>query len=223
MWIVSVLAVVLFFLPLVARARARREDDGPDRAGLLRALSFFAAIGAGFMLLENMLVQHFVLYLGHPSYATTVIISSLLLGMGAGSSVAGRVGLRRLLDLGWLVPVLLYAVVSGLPSLFSSSLGLPLGLRVLASCLVLIPVGWVLGLFFPLGMLRFGDADKPWFWAINGVFGVVASVLSLALSMELGFLRVGKLSAALYVVAWACLRGGRRARDAGGARPSLAG
>ena len=56
-------------------------------------------------------------------------------------------------------------------------------------------------------MLRFGDADKPWYWAVNGVFGVVASALSLALSMELGFRAVGVLSAAIYAAAWACLRG----------------
>ena len=47
------------------------------------------------MLLENVLVQRFVLYLGHPSYATTVIIAGLLLGMGVGSIFAERVGIER--------------------------------------------------------------------------------------------------------------------------------
>jgi len=56
-------------------------------------------------------------------------------------------------------------------------------------------------------MLRFGDRAKPWYWAINGVFGVVASVFSLALSMEFGFSMVGILSAVGYLVAWACLAG----------------
>jgi hypothetical protein len=74
------------------------------------------------------------------------------------------------------------------------------------SCLVLVPLGAVLGLFFPLGMQRFGDNAKPWYWAMNGVFGVVASVMSLALSMEFGFRAVGLFAAAGYVVAWACLR-----------------
>ena len=103
MWAVSGLAVVLFMLPFLFHRVARREGDPRDWAGLVRASLYFAAIGAGFMLLENMLVQHFVLYLGHPSYATTVIIASLLLGMGVGSSMAGRVGVKRLLAWGWVV------------------------------------------------------------------------------------------------------------------------
>ena len=63
----------------------------------------------------------------------------------------------------------------------------------------------MLGTFFPLGMLHFGDQSKPWYWAINGAFGVVASVMSLALSMEFGFTVVGLIAAAGYVVAWVCL------------------
>jgi hypothetical protein len=58
-------------------------------------------------------------------------------------------------------------------------------------------------------MLRFGDTNKPWFWAVNGAFGVVASVMSLALSMEFGFQAVGQLSAGIYGVAWLCLRSAR--------------
>jgi hypothetical protein len=207
MWIVSCLAIVLFMLPFVRRGVARREDDQLEIAGLVRGSLFFAAIGAGFMLLENMLLQHFVLYLGHPSYATTVIIASLLLGMGVGSNAADRVGMERLLKFGWIAPVLIYLIALSLPELFSATLGLALGLRIVTSCLILLPLGALLGLFFPLGMLRFGDANKPWFWAINGVFGVVASVLSLSLSMEFGFLTVGKISAAIYVGAWVSLRG----------------
>jgi hypothetical protein len=136
-----------------------------------------------------------------------VIIASLLLGMGVGSNAADRVGMERLLKFGWIAPVLIYLIALSLPELFSATLGLALGLRIVTSCLILLPLGALLGLFFPLGMLRFGDANKPWFWAINGVFGVVASVLSLSLSMEFGFLTVGKISAAIYVGAWVSLRG----------------
>jgi hypothetical protein len=42
---------------------------------------------------------------------------------------------------------------------------------------------------------------------MNGAAGVLASVLSVALSMELGFTRVLWIAAALYVGAWLLLRG----------------
>jgi hypothetical protein len=209
MIVVSALAIVLFILPLVREGLRNRGSGGTTRqqwAELLRATLFFAAIGTSFMLLENMLIQHFVLYLGHPSYAVTVIIASLLMGMGVGSNFAVRVGVDGLARFGWLVPVVVLLIVLALPTLFSATLGMWLGLRIMASCVILLPLGAGLGLFFPLGMLRFGDANKPWFWAINGTFGVVASVMSLALSMEFGFLAVGKLAAVIYAIAWLCLR-----------------
>jgi len=202
------LAAALFLLPFAARALRRGRSE--PFARLLRATLYFAAIGAAFMLLENMLVQRFVLYLGHPSYATTVIIAGLLLGMGVGSRCANAVGFRRLRRFGAGVPVALLALVVALPSLIAGTLGWPLAARIAASALVLLPLGAALGLFFPLGMVHFGDRGKPWYWAINGVFGVFASVLSLALSMEFGFAAVGALSAAAYLAACACLWAGGR-------------
>jgi hypothetical protein len=167
---------------------------------------YFAAIGAGFMLVENVLIQRFVLYLGHPSYATTVIIASLLLGMGVGSMAAVRLGVGRLARWGFIVPGVLALLVVVLPGFFRISLGLPLGLRASMSVLCLLPVGFSLGVFFPLGMIRFGDELKPWFWALNGFFGVVAAVLSLALSMQFGFHMVGLMGAGIYLVAWLGLK-----------------
>jgi hypothetical protein len=68
-------------------------------------------------------------------------------------------------------------------------------------------VAFGMGMFFPLGMLRFGDRRKAWYWAMNGAAGVLASVLSVALSMELGFSRVLWIAGALYALAWLLLRG----------------
>jgi hypothetical protein len=202
---VAILALLLFLLPFLARvnARQRREPFGH----LLRGTLYFAAIGCAFMLMENVLVQRFVLYLGHPSYALTVIVASLLIGMGVGSISSERLGVARLKRGGLLVPLALALLVVGLPPLFAGTLGTPLVLRIAISAALLVPLGGVLGLFFPLGMLCFGDRAKPWYWAINGAFGVVASVMSLALSMDFGFTTVGFLAALGYVVAWACIAG----------------
>jgi hypothetical protein len=202
---VSLLALAMFFAPFIGHLRrpANARHGGGE---LFRATLYFSAIGAAFMLLENVLLQRFVLYLGHPSFAMTVIIASLLVGMGVGSIAANRVGLAGLQRRGLVVPVLVVGLVLGLPWLFAATLGSPLAVRVVLGCLTLIPLGLLLGLFFPLGMTRFGDAWKPWLWAVNGVFGVVASVLSLALSMEFGYGFVGVLAAGGYIIALACLR-----------------
>jgi hypothetical protein len=55
-------------------------------------------------------------------------------------------------------------------------------------------------------MLRFGDASKAWFWALNGAFSVLASACSLALAMAFGFTAVAWLGVLAYLCAGLLLR-----------------
>jgi hypothetical protein len=65
-----------------------------------------------------------------------------------------------------------------------------------------------MGFAFPSGMIRFGDGNKAWFWALNGAASVVATVFSLALAMGVGFPNVIFLGVGVYLVAALLLRGG---------------
>ena len=83
-------------------------------------------------------------------------------------------------------------------AVFGATLGWAWSLRLLASVVLIVPTGIAMGCCFPLGMLRFGEAHKAWFWALNGAAGVFASEVSLALCMEFGFSLVAAFGAALY-------------------------
>jgi hypothetical protein len=193
--ILGVLALLLFFSPFALERRLARAP------GLWRGSAYFAAIGLGFMLVEIPLIQRVILFLGHPSYATSVVLAFLLLGAGVGSVLAGRLPFERVQRARWALP-LGVAVAYGLGSaLFDASLGQPIEVRVSLCLLVLAPTGGLMGFAFPSGMLRFGDAHKAWFWAVNAAFGVLASALSLALAMGMGFSRVVALGVVAYLVA----------------------
>jgi len=193
---VSALTVVLFFLPFAIARRLQRSRELWYQSG------YFLAIGLGFMLVEVPWMQRFVLYLGHPSYATTVVLASLLLGAGAGSLTASRVRMETIKTWGLLVPATLLAVNLGLAVLFGATLGLPFSIRVAISSAVLLPTGFLMGFPFAIGMARSAEEHKPWLWAINGSAGVLASVFSVALSIELGFTRATTIGAACYLVAY---------------------
>ena len=62
----------------------------PRGKGSVRALLFFLFIGAGYILIQVALIQKFVLFLGHPTYALTVIIFSMLISSGFGSFASKR-------------------------------------------------------------------------------------------------------------------------------------
>jgi hypothetical protein len=199
LWLVGGLTIVLFFAPFAFGRRVRKT------AGLWSGSAYFLAIGLGFMLVEVPWMQRFVLYLGHPSYASTVVLTSLLLGAGIGSSVAARLGPGAVKAFGLAVPAALLATNFALFSLFDATLGLPFFARVAISAAVLVPTGFLMGFPFPLGMSSWSGEHKPWLWAINGAASVLASVFSLALSIEVGFTLATTFGIAFYVLAYLLL------------------
>ena len=78
-------AIVLVLPPLVLGSRLPRQTS------VLRFLLYFVAIGAGYILIQVALIQKFVLFLGHPTYALTVIIFSMLVFSGLGSLFSRRI------------------------------------------------------------------------------------------------------------------------------------
>jgi hypothetical protein len=199
LWVVGALTLVLFFTPFAFGKRIRRSPD------LWHGSGYFLCIGLGFMLVEVPWMQRFVLFLGHPSYASTVVLTSLLLGAGIGSSVAAKLGPRAVKWWGLLVPAALLATNLGLFTLFDAAIGLPFFARVAVSAAVLVPTGFLMGFPFPLGMSSWSEEHKPWLWAINGAASVLASVFSLALSIEVGFTLATTFGIAFYLVAYLLL------------------
>lgn len=197
----SLVTLLLFFAPFALR---RQLGASP---GFWRGSGYFGCLGIGFMLVEVPWLQRFVLFLGHPSTAATVVLGSLLLGAGLGASISTRFGVARLQRFGWCVPLLVAGVNLASPYVFAATLGFELLPRALLAIALLVPVGVTLGFMFPLGMVRFGDGSKAWFWAINGACGVLASILSLVLAMALGFQIVVWIGVGCYVLAWALLQG----------------
>ena len=53
--------------------------------GSVPLIVFFSAIGLGFLLLEIAQMQRLIIFLGHPTYALSVVLFSLLLFSGIGS------------------------------------------------------------------------------------------------------------------------------------------
>ena len=62
-----------------------------------------------------------------------------------------------------------------------------------------------MGFAFPIGMRQFGDPNKAWFWAVNGVMGVLGSVCSLGLAMVVGFSNAVLIGILAYLIAWLLL------------------
>jgi spermidine synthase len=190
------LGLVLIFLPLLGA----RRYDGPT---MLAHLLYFGCLGTGFMLIEIGLVTKLGLYLGHPARALTVALATLLLASGTGSLVAARLPPRALPVVLAIIPVLVLALGPLLDGLAAARLGNPAA-RVAVTIGVLAPIGFALGMPFPLQLRALSEqraALVPWAWAVNGFASVVGSVLAVAIAMNAGFRVTFAVAAGTYATA----------------------
>lgn len=205
----TVLGAVFILLPL---AFFLRGAVASSRSAVL-VLVYFLSIGLGFMMLEISLMQRFVLFLGYPTFALSVVLLSLLGSLGAGSFLSKRwVGReRRALPLALLfVACIVVLYKTALPGVLDRTIGMSLPLRIALTIALLAPLGTTLGVFFPLGIRRAAEIHPdlvPWAWGVNGCASVVASVASIILAMELGFVAVWVSSLAIYAVGVAAFLG----------------
>jgi hypothetical protein len=195
---VVLLGLLFVILPLRRLSRARQGGNGRLRLGLL---IYFTAIGFGFIVVEIVLAQKFVLFLGHPFHALAVILFSVLMFSGIGAGLSGRMPLPHLLTplAGGL------AILSGLAFeiVFEAALHLPLWVRIAISVAMLAPVGLVMGMPFPAGIRALAARRAeliPWAWGINGYTSVLGSVMAVILGISLGFRAVLLIAAGVYAL-----------------------
>jgi spermidine synthase len=203
--VVGLAAVLGIYAPL------RRLARGGLRApSAWRYAVFFAGTGLGYMALEIALLQKFGLFLGHPNYALSVVLAVLLLATGVGSLWASSIvralgGQLRFVTyvLAAIVLVEHLALLPRLPGL----LGLPFAARVFVAVLLVAPIGCCLGVFVPTALERLkpeAPAFAPWAWGINGMFSVLAPLLSVAVSMTWGISALLLAAVPVYLlVGWA--------------------
>lgn len=206
------IAGVLFVgVPLLSRGRR----DLAHLQGRSRALLYAAAIGYAYLAIETVLIHDLVIFVGHPTYAITLVILVMLLGSGIGSTRVGGLpaeGLERRLRVALVLAVafaLLQALV--MPRLYTSVLvGAPLALRLAVVGVSLLPLGYFMGMPFPLAMrvlpVSAGEI-VPWMWAVNGWMSVVATMATVFISRQLGFVAAFATAIAFYAVALAVAGG----------------
>lgn len=194
------LSGLLILGPLCFLSRSARLPAKPF-------LLYFVGTGCGFMCVEIALMQRFILFLDHPIKAMTVVLSGLLVAAGIGSLCSQPLARRFRERAAWLplvtaAVVWCYCVGMALPGSWAARAG-P-GCRVLLALGALVPIGFALGLPFPLGVMKAGALSPrmvPWAWGINGCASVSGAVLALMVATGCGFTVVLGMASGFYVLA----------------------
>ncbi len=198
--------IATLLLVLLPMFRLGFKTSKGSRNSRVRVIAFFSALGLAYLLVEISTIQRFVLYLGHPTYSLSVGLCSFLLFSGLGSSWAGKrqLGERGAMRAGFTVVVLLIAQALLLPATLQATLAWSEPLRILLTMLTIAPLAFAMGIPFPTGLsLLRGEQQGMigWAFGVNGAASVMASILSILVAMEGGFLVVTLFAAGLYALA----------------------
>jgi spermidine synthase len=178
-------------------------------SALTPPVAYFCAIGMGFMLIEISQMQRLMVFLGHPVYGLSVILFTILLFGGIGSTTVGTQYPRPRAVIARVFALLATLALAGLltPSIATWARSAPTDMRILISVLLLAPPAFCMGMMFPLGLgiWRRHSELLPFFWSANGITSMLASVLGVAVSIEFGIANSYTLGVGCYVVCAAML------------------
>lgn len=198
------IASITIILPLLFKKHLAKVNVAHSPILWSGAL-YFSLIGCGFMLTEIALIQRLTVLLSHPIYALGILLFTLILSTGLGSMVSERIPLTKRPWM-YLYPVVTACCLIGLSFLLNFLLATLITnstiIKIIISIIVIFPMGVLMGLFFPTGMRLVNyvsSSDTAWYWALNGIFGVLCSAIAVLISIYVGISVNFYIAAACYI------------------------
>src|SRR5215218_1202612 len=174
---------------------------------------FAIFIGVGFMILEVTFIQKFLLLLGTPIMALTVILFTILLSSGIGSYISGKIfSTRPHMAVLTSIPILAGIIIIYflyLQEVIESTISMELPYRIALTFGLLFPAGFLMGFQFPslitmASLIALQNRNKvvvfqddnysnsknnntTLLWGINIVASVIGTVLAAVSAMIIGF------------------------------------
>jgi hypothetical protein len=168
-------------------------------------LLYFVGLGLAYIMIETALLQRFVLLLENPTVSASAVVAGMLISSGLGSWFYGNLAetkkqfwlKRAFLAIG--IGMFIHIVFGY--QIIHMMIGLPMPVKILATAVLLLPLGFAMGMPLPAGLTAAGlrsEGTAAWCWAINGAASVVASPLAVTLAMASGFNSVLIVSLIIY-------------------------
>jgi spermine/spermidine synthase len=171
------------------------------------SLFYFSCLGFGFIVIELTLIQILMQFIGYPLYTYSTVLFVLLLSAGMGSHYSNVLQINPRSRWTWpFISILIFGLVllTTYSSVTTLLLSTPIWARIVVSALMIFPLGFSLGMPFPLGILwleKHAQGAITWAWGLNALFTVVGGLSSVILSVFLGFKITMLIALTVYLVA----------------------
>lgn len=138
-------AIFIIIIPIIGSFR----ELFAEKRKTFRVIIYFSCLGLGYMLMEMFLIQRLVFFLSDPIFATSIVLTSMLVISGLGSIASrfiakSRIRVVRIAVLMIILTSLFY--LFGLSSLLKELLGAPFLVKVLITILIIAPAAFFMGI-----------------------------------------------------------------------------
>ena len=204
--IILVITSLVIFIPFI-RVKNNRKNNS-EKKTIVFTLIVFGLIGLGFMILEISLFQKLILFIGSPTITLSILLASILTGMGLGSFWGGRLfsnnPLKRLVVTSILIAISGLVLFAALQQVLNELMIYSSMITSIICFFALLPFGFLLGIPFPtaLQILKQSELNKyiPWMYSVNGITSVLGSVLASVFSMAFGFIMTFHIGLFVYAI-----------------------
>ena len=190
---ILLITIIVNLLVVVFSILKARANNGNKI--IIKLLLLSLLLGFGFMAIEITFFQKFILFMGSPIASLSVILGSILFGMGIGS-LSGRKIIRnqkikRLILINIIIFFTTIILFYSISPILNNFLGLNILIRALISSFILVPLGFILGIPFPTGIILAKETGVSsyitWMYGINGTMSVLGAVVTISISTIFGF------------------------------------
>jgi hypothetical protein len=191
--------LVAFFLLAFPMVFVSRKGTKPS----FHQLVFFLGIGAGFMFTELYFINQYIFLFGSPTISFTVVLSAIMIFSGIGGFFSQKLNQSHLK---WVIVCLVCLFIgfyAGFELLVEKLLGFSDVSRYILAFLILLPVGFLMGIPFSIGMrlLLKTPMERTYAWAANGCASVLTSIASAQIAISRGISTIIILAAIAYFLA----------------------
>ena len=182
---VLVLSFVFIILPLWITGQKAR--------GMKKTIfAYFSLIAVGYFFIEMPMIQKMILFLGHPAYSLSIIISGFLIFSGIGSLFSSRLfpESKRILYSSFFIVFITGFYLIFMDKIILFFISFSLGLKLVLVLMMIAPLGFFMGIPFPCALSFLKGKDEfslAWAWGINGFFSVISILLATVLAIIYGF------------------------------------
>ena len=186
-----ILSLIFILLPLKLLKKIKLKK---------KPLVFFFCIGIAYLFVEIVLIQRFILLFGRVVYSVATVIFSMLLFSSIGSLLSQKLRTRNILKIIIILFLLIILYYLLIPRIIDSLISLNIIIKMILVSLIIAPLGFFMGMPFPIAIRSINKKLIPWAWATNGSASVLSTILAVLLALFLGYSAVLVLAAFFYLL-----------------------